>query len=91
MLNPFSVGLFATPWTITHQVPLSVGFSRQEYCSGLACPPHPEDPPDSGIKPVSAIACIWGGGGVGGWVWVGVYAHVLSCPVMSDSLQPHGL
>ena len=33
-----------------HQVPLSVGFSRQEYWSGLSCPP-PRDLPDQGIKP----------------------------------------
>ena len=26
---------FATPWTVAHQAPLSMGFSRQEYCSGL--------------------------------------------------------
>ena len=33
------VQLFATPWTIAHQVPLSMEFSRQEYCSALPCPP----------------------------------------------------
>ena len=32
------VQLFATPWTIPHQAPLSMGFSRQEYRSGLPCP-----------------------------------------------------
>ena len=31
--------LFATPWTVAHQAPLSVGFSRQEYWSGLPFPP----------------------------------------------------
>ena len=31
--------LFATPWTVAHQAPLSVGFSRQEHWSGLQCPP----------------------------------------------------
>ena len=30
------VRLFATPWTVAHQAPLSIGFSRQEYCSGLS-------------------------------------------------------
>ena len=34
-----SVWLFATPWTVIHQAPLSMGFSRQEYWSGLPCPP----------------------------------------------------
>ena len=53
----FQCWTLVTPWTVTHQVPLSVGFSRQEYCSGLACPPQPEDLPDPGIKPVSAICC----------------------------------
>ena len=31
--------LFATLWAVSHQVSLSMGFSRQEYQSGLACPP----------------------------------------------------
>ena len=42
----------ATPWTVAHQAPLSMGFSRQEYWSGLPCPP-PGDLPDPGIKPAS--------------------------------------
>ena len=41
--------LFGTPWTIAHQAPLSIGFSRQEYWSGLPCP-SPEDLPDSGFE-----------------------------------------
>ena len=40
----------ATPWTVVHQAPLSKGFSRQEYCSGLPFP-SPRDLPDLGIKP----------------------------------------
>ena len=44
--------VFATPWTVAHQAPLSMGFSRQEYWSGLLCPP-PGDLPYSGIKPTS--------------------------------------
>ena len=43
---------FATPWTVAHQAPLSMGFSRQEYWSGLPFP-SPGDLPDTGIKPVS--------------------------------------
>ena len=46
------VRLFATPWTIARQAPLSLGFSRQEYWSGLPCPP-PGDLPDPGIEPRS--------------------------------------
>ena len=44
-----SVQLIATPWTVALQVPLFMGFSRQEYWSGLPCPP-PGDLPSSGIK-----------------------------------------
>ena len=43
------VRLCATPWTVALQAPLSVGFSRQEYWSGLPCPP-PGDLPNLGIK-----------------------------------------
>ena len=46
------VWLFATPWTIAHQVPLSMGFSRQEYWSGLPFL-SPWDFPDPGIEPRS--------------------------------------
>ena len=38
-----------TPWTVAHQASLSMGFSRQEYWSGLPFP-SPEDLPDPGIK-----------------------------------------
>ena len=41
-----------TPWTVAHQAPLSVGFSRQEYWSRLPFP-SPRDLPDPGIKPES--------------------------------------
>ena len=46
------VRLFATPWTLAYQVPSSMGFSRQEYWSGLLFP-SPGDLPDPGIKPGS--------------------------------------
>ena len=46
------VRLFATPWTVAHQAPLSVGFSRQEYWSGLPFP-SPGDLPNPGIEPRS--------------------------------------
>ena len=39
-------------WTVVHQAPLFMGFSRQEYWSGLSCPP-PGDLPSSGIEPKS--------------------------------------
>ena len=46
------VQLFATPWTVAHQAPPSVEFSRQEYWSGLSFP-SPGDLPDLGIEPRS--------------------------------------
>ena len=50
MLSHFNcVQLFATLWTVTHQAPLSMGFSSQEYSSGLPCP-SPEDLPNLGIE-----------------------------------------
>ena len=42
----------ASPWTVAHQAPLSMGFSRQEYWSGLPFP-SPGDLPNPGIKPGS--------------------------------------
>ena len=47
------VPLFATLWTVAHQVPLSMGFLRQEYWSGLPFP-SPGDLPNPGIKPLSS-------------------------------------
>ena len=41
-----------TPWTVAHQAPQSIGFSRQEYWSGLPFP-SPGDLPDPGIEPGS--------------------------------------
>ena len=46
------VRLFGTLWTVACQAPLSMGFSRQEYWSGLPCPP-PGDLPNPWIKPTS--------------------------------------
>ena len=53
VVSSFSrVRLFATPWTVAHQAPLSMGFSGQEYWSGLPFPP-PRDLPNPGIEPQS--------------------------------------
>ena len=49
------VQLFATLWTVAHQAPLSMGFFRQEYWSGLPFPPL-GDLPDPGIEPVSPMS-----------------------------------
>ena len=48
------------PMHYSPQAPLSMGFLRQEYWSGLPCPP-PGDPPDPGIKPASlTVSCVGG-------------------------------
>ena len=55
-LSSFShVRLFATLWTVAHQAPLSMGFSRQGYWSGLPCPP-PRDLPNPGNGPIFLIS-----------------------------------
>ena len=46
---------FVTPWTVARQAPLSMGFSRQEYWSGLPFP-YPGDFPDPGIEPTSSAS-----------------------------------
>ena len=62
MLSRFShVQLFATLWTIASQAPLSIGFSRQEYWSGLPCT-APGDLPNPGIEPMSLTSLAVAGG-----------------------------
>ena len=54
MVSCFShVQLLETPWTVAHQSPLSMGFSRQEYW--IPCPP-PGDLPNAGIKLLSSAS-----------------------------------
>ena len=56
VLSHFShVQLFAILWTVAHQDPMSTGYSRQEYSSGLPCPP-PGDLSGLGIKTESSAA-----------------------------------
>ena len=75
---------------IAHQAPLSMGFARQQYWSGLLFP-SPEDPPDLGIELTSlkspALAV---GFSTTSTTWEALYA-VLSHSVVSNSLQSHGL
>ena len=62
MLRRFScVWLFVTLWTVAQQTPLSMGFSRQEYWSGLPRPP-PGDLPNPGIEPMSLMSPALAGG-----------------------------
>ena len=53
-----------TPWTIAHQVPLSIEFCRHESCSGLPFPPA-GDLPNPGIKPMSPVSPAVAGGSHG--------------------------
>ena len=62
LLNHFSsVRLFVTPWMVVHQAPLSLGFSQQEYWSGLPFYP-PGDLLDAGIEPWSFMSPVLAGG-----------------------------
>ena len=60
------IQLFATPWTVAHQAPLSVGFCRQEYWSGLSFPP-PVDLSDPEIELVSLASPALAGGFFTSW------------------------
>ena len=56
VLSCFSyVQLFVIPWTVAHWAPLSMGFPRQEYWSGLPCSP-PRDHPDPGTELASLMS-----------------------------------
>ena len=52
---------FVTTWTVAHQAPLSMGYSRQGYCSGLPFP-SPGDLPNSGTEPESLMSPALTGG-----------------------------
>ena len=101
------VWLFATSWTVAHQAPLFMEFSRQEYWSGLPCPP-PGNLPNPGIKPVSlkfpalagrffTTSTTWEVLIMGYWLSISeklcnqISSVQFSHSVMSDSLRPHEL
>ena len=72
LLSRFSpVQLFVTLCTAYHQAPLSMGFSRQEYWSGLLCLP-PGDLPDPGIEPMSLMSLAL----AGRFFTIGVYVKI---------------
>ena len=89
------VQLFVTLWTENNQAPLSMGFSSQEYWSGLPCP-SPGNLPNPGSNP-GLLHCKALQGSPCGTIWYIKFQSwsfssvQFSCPVMSDSLQPHGL
>ena len=59
VISHFSrIWLFATLWTVAHQASLSIGFSRQDYWSGLLCSP-PGNLPNPGIEPSSLTSPAW--------------------------------
>ena len=55
-----SCPLYVAPWTVAYRAPLSMGFSRQEYCRGLPCPP-PGDLPNAGCEPMSLTSPVFTG------------------------------
>ena len=60
------VQLFVTLWTVVHQVPLYMGFSKQKYWSGFSSPP-PGDLPDPGIESVSLMSPVLASGSWKAW------------------------
>ena len=76
MLSRFSlVQLFATLWTVAGQTPLSIGFSRQEYWSGLPCLP-PGALPDPEIEPMSLMSpALAGGFFTTSATWEAIFSH----------------
>ena len=86
------VQLCVTLWTITHQAPLSMGFSRKEYWSGLPCCP-PGDLPDPVIEPMSLCLLQWQAGSLplappGKPEKLLAAAKLLeSCPTLCDSID----
>ena len=79
------VRLFAIPWAVAHQAPLSMGFPRQEYWSGLPYP-SPGNLPDSGIEPASPA---WADGFFffNCWAFREAVPWTNLCP--ATSLEPH--
>ena len=90
MLN--HVQLFVTQWTVAHQAPLSMGFPRQEYWSGLPFPP-PGDLPKPGTEPPSLVSPALAGGFFNtGAPWEAQYANLLLISGTSHVLFPmHGI
>ena len=84
------VWLFVTLWTVACQAPLSMGFSRQEYWSGLPCP-LPWYLPNPGIKPVSPGSAALANAQHLDFSLLRPWPVQFSRSVLSNSLQSHGL
>ena len=83
-------GLFTAPWTVAcqaPQAPLSMGFSRQEYWSGLPFPP-PGDLPDPGIEPVSLSSPTLTGGS---FTTSATWEDHLYCSVIQEAQSGDGI
>ena len=88
---PSCVQLFAAPWTVAHQAPLPMEFSRQEYWNGVAFPP-PMDLPNSGIKPMSLASPTLAGGFFttsASWEISYTYMQTQKCIYSSSIWVPH--
>ena len=90
VLSCFShVQLLVTLWTVAHQAPLSMGFSRQEYWNGMPCPP-PGYLPDPGIESTSlASSALTGGFFSTGAGWV-IYHFIYMCHIFFMHLYVNG-
>ena len=85
-LSRFSrVRLSSTLWTVANQAPLSMGFSREEYWSGLLCP-LPGNLPHPGIELVSLMSPFLAGGGLGHSVWGADLDWAQLCSMVSGVL-----
>ena len=86
------VQCYATPWTVAHQAPPSMGFSRREYWSGLPFP-SPEDLPNPGIEPRSPALRADALTSEPPWIRVGeldsVNHYIYHCG--QESLRRHGV
>ena len=80
------VQLFVTLWTVACQAPLSMGFSRQEYWSGLPRPP-PGDLPNPGTEPVSLTSPTLAGGFFITAAAAAAAKSLQSCPTLCDPID----
>ena len=87
---PYSVASvvcdFLIPWTVAHPVPLSVGFSRQEYWRGLPFPPS-GDLPDAEIKPTSPASPTLSGGFFTTELLGKLHTYYISCCYMYEIIH----
>ena len=92
VLSCFScVRLCAAPWTVAHQAPLSMGFSSQQYCSGLPCPPA-GDLPNPGAEPSSLMFPILAGEFfASSATWETLWCHQFSLVQLLSHVRLHGL